>query len=73
MPSSGMLGRASLVITDVSQEPSVFIIRVTVNVVPSSPIFVILIMDTLRSSESSVLTRATRRNVREVGVLQLGK
>jgi hypothetical protein len=31
--------------------------------VPSSPILVILMMDALRSSETSVLTRATGRNI----------
>jgi predicted hotdog family 3-hydroxylacyl-ACP dehydratase len=38
---------------------------VTANVVPSSPILVTLMMEVLRSSESSVLTRAIRRNIRE--------
>jgi hypothetical protein len=36
---------------------------VTANVVPSSPILVILMMEALRSSETSVLTRATWRNI----------
>jgi hypothetical protein len=35
---------------------------VTANVVPSSPIPVTLMMVTLDSSETSVLTKATRRN-----------
>jgi hypothetical protein len=35
---------------------------VTATVVPSSPILVILMMEALRSSKTSVLTRATRRN-----------
>jgi hypothetical protein len=38
---------------------------VTANVVPSSPILVTLMMEALRSFETSVLTRATRRNVPE--------
>jgi hypothetical protein len=40
---------------------------VTANVFPSSLILA-LIMKTLRSSETSVLTRATRRNIPEEGI-----
>jgi hypothetical protein len=35
---------------------------VAANVVPNSPILVTLMMEALSSSETSVLTRATRRN-----------
>jgi hypothetical protein len=43
-------------------------VLVTANVVPSSPVLVTL-METLNSSETSVVTRAIRRKIPEEGIL----
>jgi hypothetical protein len=84
MLASRMLRRVALVRTDVSEERIASINRVTridelgsvlvvaavtANVLPNSPILVTLLMEAIRSSETSVLTRATRRNNLEDDVL----
>jgi hypothetical protein len=83
MTSSGMFRRVALVRIDVSEELSTSIIRmtrigelgitlvvllVTANV-PRSQILVILMIEALSSSETSILTRATRRNIPEDAIL----
>jgi hypothetical protein len=78
MVSSGMLRSVVPVRTDVSAERSahwVFLgsvrrLLVTANVVPISPNLVTLMKEALSSSETSVLTRATRRNIPEDAILQ---
>jgi hypothetical protein len=69
MVSSGMLRRVALVRTDLVFLHIVRRLLVTASVVPSSPILVTLIKEALSSSETSVLTRATWRNIPEDTIL----
>jgi hypothetical protein len=46
------------------------LLLVTANVVPSSPFLVTLTMEAMHSSETLVLTRATRRSIPEDGSLK---
>jgi hypothetical protein len=80
MASSGMLRRVAIVRADVSEELSASFIGVTrigelgtmlvtASVVPSSLILVTLMKEALSSSEASVLTRTTQRNIREDAIL----
>jgi hypothetical protein len=78
MPSSGMLRRVALVRTDVSEERMASIIRVTKIGGPGAALAVnsnrstlrTLMMETIRYSDTSVLIRATRRNIPEDGIFQ---
>jgi hypothetical protein len=84
MPSSGMLHRMAVVRTDVSEERIVSIIRITrigrlgttlvvcllviANIVPSSQILVTPMTEAIRASETSVVSRTTRRHSPEDGI-----
>jgi hypothetical protein len=48
---------------------SVLQLLVTANVVPSSPILFTLMVNAIHSSETSILTIATRRHIPEDGIL----
>jgi hypothetical protein len=61
--SSGMLRRVAVVRTDFLFLRNGRRLTVTANVVPSSPILVIRMMEALSSSETSVITRVAWRKI----------
>jgi hypothetical protein len=67
--SSEMLRRVALVRTDDSDDKNRWARNVSNNVVPSSLILVILMMEAISSSETPVPTRVTRRNTPEDDIL----
>jgi hypothetical protein len=74
MPSSGILRRVALVRTDFSEEPTAIIIRVTridevVTTLAVASNRRCMMIEALGSSETSVLTRASRRNIPKDGIL----
>jgi hypothetical protein len=78
-----MLRYVTLVRTEVLEEPSASIIRVTrigelgtmlavtspTANVPTSPFLVTLMMEAIGSSDTSVFRRATQRNIPEYGII----
>jgi hypothetical protein len=69
MAFSGMLRLVALVRTDVSEELCASILTMARIGELGTTILVTLMMEALSSSETSVLTKATRRNISEDAIL----
>jgi hypothetical protein len=59
------IGELGTALTITSNRSTLLRLLVTANVVPTLRILVTLMMEVIRSSETSVLTRATHRNIPE--------
>jgi hypothetical protein len=74
MPCSGILRYAAIVRTNVSENVSplrsVLRLLITANVIPSSLNRLTLMMEATLSSETSVISRARRRHIKEDGILR---
>jgi hypothetical protein len=57
------------IIAELGKISSLFLLLVTANVIPRSPILVTLLKEAIRSSETSVPTRTTRRNISQDSIL----
>jgi hypothetical protein len=64
-----MLRHVAVVRTDIVFLRSLLRLPVTANAVPSLPILFTLMMEAIRSSKTSVPTRATQRNIPKDGIV----